>query len=421
MKLPTRIQLSVMMFLEFFIWGVWMVPLGTYLSSTLAIPGSMVGWIYSTNAIGAIISPFFIGIFADRFFAAQKLLGIMHLLGAGALYLTAQTQDTWAIFWLLLVYSALFMPTIALVNSISFNQMKNPETEFPSIRVLGTIGWIIAGLSLNFVFRPLLGGEQAIELTASPLLIAAGVSGILGVYSFFLPNTPPANKGARPTVRDILGLDTLALMKERSFATFIISSLLICIPLSFYYNWTNPFLVESGMENVTAKMSMGQMSELIFMLLIPFFFKRLGVKWMLIIGMLAWVTRYALFAYGDASPSMIWMLYGGIILHGICYDFFFVTGMIYVDKKAPVELRSSAQGFIAFVTYGCGMLIGYVLAGQIVEGFTGEDGSHAWRSIWLIPAGMAAVITLLFGFLFSDSVRKDNLERSTKTTPIEGA
>lgn len=417
MNMSIRVQLSVMMFVQFFVWGAWFVTMGNYLGAGLAFEGADIGRAYSTTGYAAILSPLFVGMIADRFFSAQKVMGILHLLGAALMYWASTITTPGMFFLVVLAYAMCYMPTLALVNSISFNQMTNPEKEFPGIRVMGTFGWIAAGL-----FITLLGsvGFDKIEETATPFKMAAIASLIMGVLSFTLPDTPPKGKGQKATVVDLLGLDALTLMKDRSFAIFVISSLLICIPLAFYYSFANLFLNDSGMEGVAAKMTMGQMSEVAFMLLMPFFFARLGVKKMLLIGMLAWVLRYALFAFGN-NESLIFMLYGGILLHGICYDFFFVTGQIYVDKEAPVEMRSNAQGFIALVTYGVGMVIGNEIAGRwvgwfsaksegTVDGVAAEIVTYNWQSIWLMPTIMAVVIAIGFAVLFSDPNGKKAIE-----------
>jgi len=391
-----RAQLSVMMFLQFFIWGSWFVTLGAYLMES-GFSGVQVGSAYSTLSWGALLSPFLVGLIADRFFSAQKVLGALHLLGAGALYYASTVTDPNLLFWVLLGYALAYMPTVALVNSVSFNQMTNTETQFPSVRVLGTIGWIAAGW---------LVGLLEIEKTAQPMLIAAGVSGCLGLYAFTLPDTPPKSRGEKVSVRDILGLDALALMRDRSFAVLVVSSLLISIPLAFYYNFTNAFLNELGVENAAGKMTVGQMSEIGFMLLLPLFLRRLGVKWVILVGMAAWVARYVLFAYGaggapGAAPA-IGLLYLGIALHGVCYDFFFVTGQIYVDRRAPQHLQSSAQGFITLVTYGIGMLIGAKVSGLVVDAFATADGGHNWNEMWLVPAAAAFGVAAIFLLLFKD-------------------
>ena len=389
-----RGRLSAMMFLQFFIWGAWFVTLGTYLGQGLAFDGVQVAAAYSTMPWGTILAPFFIGMVADRFFAAERVLGVMHLLGAGLLFLASRVSTPAEFFWVLLAYAFCYSPTLALVNAISFNQMASPEKQFPAIRVFGTIGWIVAGLSVGFM---------GVEATALPLRIAAGASLALAVFSLGLPHTPPKSLGRKVTVRDILGLDALTLMKDRSFAIFVLGSLLICIPLAFYYGFTNLFLNEKAVVNAAGKMTMGQMSEVLFMLVMPFFFRRLGVKWMLVVGMAAWATRYLMFAFGNPG-ELVFMYYLGILLHGICYDFFFVTGQIYVDNSAPKAIQASAQGFITLVTYGVGMLIGTGISGLVVKGYQvaadNPAAGHDWTSIWLWPAGMAVVVILLFVALF---------------------
>ncbi len=391
MTTGTRIQLSIMMFLEFFIWGAWYVVMGTYLFK-IGFDGLNIGAAFSTVNWGAILSPFIIGVVADRFFSSEKVMAFLHIAGGILLWVVSGIMDPATFFWVLLVYAILYMPTLALVNAISFHQMGHPEKEFPGIRVLGTIGWIVAGLIIGFL---------DVEDTNIPFKIAAGASVILGAYAFFLPHTPPKDKGKEISVSDILGLETLQLMKNRSFAIFIISSLLISIPLAFYYSFTNPFLNEMGMENAAGKMTLGQASEIIFMLLMPFFFVRLGVKKMILIGMLAWVARYLLFAFGN-NEELVFMYYLGIILHGICYDFFFVTGQIYVDNTAPRDIRASAQGFITLITYGVGMLIGSWTSGWVVDQYTLSGGDHLWKSIWLVPAFLALGIAVLFIIFFRD-------------------
>jgi nucleoside transporter len=388
-----RVKLSAMMFLQFFVWGAYFVTMGTYLLQGLGFTGTETGQAYSTMPWGAIVAPFVVGMIADRFFAAEKLLGVLHLVGAGLLYWVSTITTPAAFFWVLLLYALCYNPTLALVNAIAFNQMASPEKQFPSVRLWGTIGWIVAGLIV---------GSLGIEATATPLRIATAASLVFGLFAFFLPHTPPKSLGHNVTVRDVLGLDALKLMKDRSFAIFVLGSLLICIPLAFYYNFTNPFLNEMGVVNAAGKMTMGQMSEVFFMLVMPFFFARLGVKWMLLVGMLAWCGRYLLFAFGNPG-ELVFMYYLGILLHGICYDFFFVTGQIYVDKAAPKAIQASAQGFITLVTYGVGMLIGSWVSGPVVDRYArqaGDAGAHDWTAIWLWPAAMAFVIILLFAFFF---------------------
>ena len=392
-------RLCIMMFLQFFIWGSWNVTMGTYLIQGLGFSGTETSAAYSTMNWGAIFAPIIVGMLADRFFSAQKVMGLLHLIGGGILWYIASVTTSVAFFWVLFCYALCFMPTLALANTVAFKQMSDPGTQFPLIRVMGTVGWIVVGLIVGVAIPAVTG--NSVEDTNVPLKIGAVCSIVMGLYSFFLPDTPPGNTTHKPTIAEVLGLDTLALMKDRSFAVFILSSLLISIPLTFYYNFTNAYLNEIGMENAAGKMTLGQMSEILFMLLIPLFFRRLGVKKMLLIGMVAWVIRYTLFAFGN-NESLVFMLYGGIILHGICYDFFFVTGQIYVDKAAPATMRASAQGFIHVATYGVGMVIGSWVSGLIVDSYA-RGGTHNWEGIWLWPAGMALTVFVIFFLLFKEN------------------
>lgn len=397
MRLAVRVQLSFMMFLEFFIWGAWFVTLGTFVLKNLqGATDERVGYAFLTQSIGAVIAPFIVGIIADRFISAQVILGAIHLVGAALLWICSGMTDFDSFYPVLLVYMILYMPTLALVNAISFRQMSDPSKEFSFIRVFGTVGWIIAGLLIGW-----LQWEQSNSLDLT-FKMAAGTSLLLGIFSFTLPKTPPAKKGTEISVREILGLDAIRMLKNRSYLLFFLASIAICIPLAFYYNFTNPFLNEIGMKAAAGKQSMGQMSEFLFMLVMPLFFARLGVKKMLALGMLAWVVRYALFAYGNVDTNY-WMLIAGIILHGICYDFFFVTGQIYTDRVAGEEFKSSAQGFVTLATYGVGMLIGFLISGPIVAAYKTSETMHDWHAIWLIPAGIAAVVLVLFMLFFRDS------------------
>jgi nucleoside transporter len=388
-----------MMFLEFFIWGAWFVTLGTFLLNNLQTSATQVGVAFLTQSIGAIIAPFIIGLIADRFFPAQQILGVLHLIGAVLLWNASGAADFDTFYPSILVYMILYMPTLALVNSVSFRQMQDPGKEFPPIRVLGTFGWIVAGLTIGW-----LNWEQEGQLELT-FRMAAIASAILGIFSFTLPATPPAKRGEKTTLADILGLDALGLLKNQSYLLFFLSSVAICVPLAFYYNFTNPFLNEVGMSAAAAKQSLGQMSELLFMLLMPLFFVRLGVKKMLAVGMVAWVLRYILFAFGDTAANY-WMLIGGIVLHGICYDFFFVTGQIYTDNLAGPRFKSAAQGLVTLGTYGLGMLFGSLISGVIVDNFATPDGGHNWQAIWLIPAAIAAVVAGLFMLFFRDKNAK---------------
>lgn len=388
-----------MMFLQFFIWGVWYAFLGAYMNS-IGFSGTEQGAVFSTVALGGIISPFFVGMIADRFFSAQHVLAAMHLLGGILLWMLPGITEASVFYWVLLGHTICFMPTLALVNTIAFHQMTDTGKQFPGIRVLGTIGWIVAGLVI---------GNLDLETSSAIFKIGGGVSIVMAIFSLFLPSTPPKARGQKVKVSDVLGLDALVLLKDRSFAVFIASSLLICIPLVFYYGSTSTFMEALNVSNTGSKMAMGQMSEIFFLLVMPFFFVRLGIKKMLICGMLAWVLRYVMFAYGDGE-SQIWLIYAGIIFHGICYDFFFVSGQIYVDQRAPEQIRASAQGFISFVTYGVGMFIGSLVMGDVLQRSSLEGGGYAWQSFWLVPAVMAAVILVLFAILFKDPPVADTEE-----------
>ncbi|WP_282074792.1 nucleoside permease [Maribacter aquivivus] len=400
MKNKVRAQLCFMMFLEFFIWGAWFVTLGTFLGNNLKATDGEIALAFSTQSWGAIIAPFVIGIIADRYFNAEKILGILHLLGAVLMYFMYQSSAFDDFYILVLAYMILYMPTLALVNSVSFNQMKNPAKEFSMVRVFGTAGWIIAGLSISYVFSWDQGENIGQGLLKNTFLMTAIASLVLGVFSFTLPKTPPkAASSEKLGLKEILGLDSLSLFKDKNFLIFFVSSVLICIPLAFYYQNANPFLVEIGMDNPTGKMTLGQISEIAFMLLLPYFFTKFGFKKTILVAMGAWVVRYLLFAFGDVE-ELGFMLIVGIALHGICYDFFFVSGQIYTDSKAGEKFKSSAQGLITLATYGVGMLIGFWVAGKISTAYLLEDGKHIWEAIWMYPAGFALAVFILFAIFF---------------------
>jgi nucleoside transporter len=356
-NLKTRLQLSAMMFVQFFVWGAWYVTAPNYLG-TIGFKAEDFGWTYAVGPIAGMISPFFVGMVADRFFPAQRVLGAMHILG-GLIMLFATTlmkstnPSPDAINLALFGYQLTYYPTLALTNTLAMKNVADAEKDFPGIRVLGTIGWIVAGLALTA-----LGWEKGINM----FYLTAGAALALGLYSFTLPHTPPVKEG-KVTARQVLGLDALILFKDGNYLIFMASSLLICIPLAFYYQITSRIVEMTGLP-IGLTMSYGQMSEIFFMLVMPFFFARLGVKWMLAVGMLAWVVRYALFSFG-APDEIRWMIIGGIVLHGICYDFFFVTGQIYTDQVAPKHIRAQAQGMLVLFTLGLGMAIGANVAGRI--------------------------------------------------------
>lgn len=380
-------KLSVMMLLEYFIWGAWYVTMSTYMSKFLGASGTQIGAAYSALAIATMISPFFVGLVADRFFAAQKIMGVLHILGAVLLFTVTTIENNTVFYWIILLYSLLYMPTIALSNSIAFSQMTDPGKQFPWIRVFGTAGWILSGILIS---------RLGLDASALTFKMAAIASLTLGIFSFILPNTPPKGSNSESA----LGTEAFVLFKNRPYLIFFIAAIFVCIPLSFYYESANLFLNELGLENAAAKMTLGQVSEAVFILAIPFLFNRIGVKKMLLLGMIAWILRYVCFAYGNTGIS-IWMLYTGIILHGICYDFFFVTGYMYTEKKAGEKIKNAAQGLFTFATYGVGMFIGTWINGLTADYYK-TDGVHQWQSIWIVPAYIAIGVFIYFILFFNE-------------------
>jgi len=405
----TKVKLAAMMFLEFFIWGGWYVTITTWVSQTLHFNGVQTGLISGTTAIGAVLSPFLAGWVADNLMSAQYMLALLHLVGGILLFFASQQTHFGSLYGLMLAYAVLYMPTLGLANAIAFRHITNSKTEFAPIRVLGTIGWICAGLLIGFYHA---------DATALPLRISAVASILMAVYAVTLPSTPP--QASEPfSVGNLFPVEVRRMFRDKSFLIFAIASFLICIPLQFYYAFTNPFLNQLQVKNAAAIMTGGQMSELFCMLLIPWFFRRLGVKWMLVSGMLAWVLRYVFFAYGNPDAG-VWMLWLGILLHGICYDFFFVTGQIYTDRKAPAAYRSAAQGLITLITYGVGMLVGSWLSGLVVDKYATilADGSaiHNWQAIWLVASACSVVVLILFTAVFKDN--EDDADSTLGTTPL---
>lgn len=409
MKTNIQTKLSIMMFLQFFVWGAWYTSIGIYMGKH-GMP-DLTHWPYTVNPIAAIIAPFFLGLVADRYFATEKVLGVLHIFGGITMLIVPMTTAIPGLFiGLLLLYNLCYMPTLGLSNSLAFHHIEDQEKQFPLIRVFGTVGWIVAGLVISYVLINFTGGGEGVkaEETSSFLYMTGIVSIMLGLFSFTLPHTPPKGANLPVSARSIMGIDAFKKLGSPSFYVFVIASLLICIPLAAYYNFTQIYMEKTGFEKIAATQTWGQVSEVFFMLLIPFFFRKLGVKWMLIIGMAAWVLRYLLFAMA-APESVTTMIFAGIVLHGVCYDFFFVTGQIYVDKKSEPEIRGQAQGFLVLITYGVGMLIGAQITGKIFNSYLQEGESNLslmdWQQFWYIPAGLAAGVLLFFALAFREKVK----------------
>ncbi|MCA9238873.1 MAG: MFS transporter [Planctomycetales bacterium] len=408
-----------MMFLQFFVWGAWYVSMTGFITDSGM--GDLTGAAYTVGPLAAILAPFFLGMIADRFFASEKVLGVLHLLGGAllmaapmaaaafslpaapenaSLFYTVVLHDLSAYYQpfvlLLLGHMLCYMPTLGLTTSLALHNLENQEKQFPIIRVLGTIGWIVGNISVSLL--------PTADKSPYQFYLAGGAALLLGLFSFTLPHTPPPGKGKATSLGQILGVDSFRMLKNPSYAAFILCSLLICIPLAGYYQQARNFVDWSGLRifgSATFTMSFGQMSEVLFMVLMPVFFARLGVKWMLLAGMGAWVLRYALFAFG-AGDQVWWMIMLGVLLHGICYDFFFVTGMIYADKRAPADVRHQAQGFLVFVTQGLGLGLGSKLFFAHVLLNTDAEGNANWYNIWFYPCLFAGAVMIAFFLLFWD-------------------
>lgn len=402
-------RLSLMMFLNYVVWGAWYVVIGTYLTQTLHFTGTQTGAVFGTTALACMISPFFVGLIADRFFATERLLCALHMIGAVLLYLVSTVTTFTAVYLLMLAYCLCFFPTLALINSLTLRNVANPPEDFPRIRVFATVGHIV----INVVI-----GTLQMERAATPFLISAGASVVMGLYCLTLPHTPPKAKGEAFSWRTAIGLDALVMMKDRSFAVFVIASVLACIPLAFYFTFTNAYLNEAGVTNAAGKMTLGQVAEIVMMLMMPFLYRRLRLKSILLLGLGAWSLRYVMLAFGNAGDLM-WLFYGAILLHGICYDFFFMTGQLYTDQEAPPHLRGTAQGLIMFLTYGLGMFLGSLLSGWTVDFFTTPEGRD-WQRFWLSSAASSFVILLLLAVFFRSRVGIRTGQPEASSEPVAG-
>lgn len=399
MPLSIRLRLSFMMFLNYVIWGAWYVTIVTYLTATLKFSGEQAAAVFGTSALACMISPFFVGLFADRFFASERVLAVLHLVGAVLLFLVTKATSFGSVYGIVFAYCLCFYPTVSLTNSLTLRQITDQGRDFPLIRVFATLGWIAISATIGYL---------KVEASKTQFLIAAGASVAMSIFSLTLPHTPPPNKGQKITVRRILGLDALVMLKDPTFLVFVIASILACIPLTFYFSFTNAYLNDVHVNNSAGKMALGQVSEVGMMLLMPLIFRRVSVKVILLAGLVAWTLRYALLAFGNPD-SLVWMFYVAILLHGVCYDFFFMTGQLYTDMQAPPNLRGAAQGLIIFLTYGVGMLIGAHLSGFALDYFTtttaGGVVTRDWQGFWISSSLGAFVILLMIALLFRSNAK----------------
>jgi len=398
MKSFLLVRLWLMVFLHYFVWSSWYVTMATYTTKVLGFSGGQVGLAYGTTAVGALLSPLIGGVIADRFFATQRILGFLHLFGAGLLYWVSTLKEFGSFYPVLLAYTVTYMAGHGLTNSLTLNHSKNAAKEFPLVMIMASVGWIVAGLVVSAL---------KLEDNAGMFKLAAGAALMMGLYSLTLPHTPPRGAGKPASLGTLLGFDALKLLKNPSFATFMLCSFLICVPLSFYFSWMNAFMNELGIPNAAAKMTLGQVSDVVFLLMLPVLLPRIGAKGILMLGIGAWAVRFGLFALFQKNTSALWMLFTGILLHGMCYDFIFVMGRMYVDRHAGPDIRAAAQGLHAIVTLGAGMFVGSWLSGVVAQRYT-EGAVHNWQAIWLIPAGMGAALVVVFGFLFKEKAKSES-------------
>jgi nucleoside transporter len=392
-----KTRLCVMMFLQYVIWGAWYVTITTYLTQTLGFTGTQAGWVFSTVSIASLVSPFFVGLVADRFFATERVMAFLYIVSAVLVYLVTKVTTFPAVFGLMLAFCLCYFPTVALTNSITMQSLKDPGKDFPPIRTLGTLGFIVV-VSVVSLYKW--------EASSTQFTLAAAAAVVMAIYSLVaLPHTPPPARGQQVTWQRAVGLDTLSMMKQPTFAVFIIASILACIPLTFYYSFANAYLNDLQAPNPGFMMTLGQWAELVMLLVMPALFRVVSIRGVLLIGLASWAARYLLLAYGNVDAG-IWMFYLAILLHGACYDFFFVAGQLYTDQEAPGHLRSSAQGFITFVTYGIGMFVGSVLSG------VARDYFPTWQSFWLSSATMSGLIFLMVFLFFRTNVKIRREERA---------
>ena len=403
MQNTLKIKLSIFMFLQYVIWGAWYVSMGTYLFTTLKFEGGQIGLAYGAFAIGAMISPFFIGLIADRYFASEKLLAFLSIAGGAIMFAMPQFTTFGAFYPMLIAYCACYVPTLALGNSLSLHHLADPKRDFPLVKTFAAIGWVVGGVILSVVLK----GEQS----AVQFYLAGGVSILLGLFSLTLPHTPPMKTGADVKLGEILGLDALGLLRKPSFAIFIACMFLICIPLYFYFVNMNMYITELGWTYSAAKMSLAQVSDVVFLVLLPLILRSLGYKKTILIGISAWIARYFLLAGSVGNPGMgTAFIFAAILLHGVCYDFLFIAGQLYVDDEANERMRGAAQGFIAFILWGVGNFVGSTLAGksQAAHTLAQPQGNiaHDWHGIWIWPAWGAVAVLVVFFIFFRDPVKK---------------